>query len=36
MRLRDRMRGESLAKGWTLDEENDALIPPGWVKQSDA
>jgi hypothetical protein len=36
MRLGDRMRAESLAKGWTLDEENDALIPPGWVKQSDA
>ena len=36
MRLRDRIRGENLAKGWTLDEENDCLIPPGWVKRGDA
>jgi hypothetical protein len=35
MRLRDRERRDCLAKGWTLDEENDRLIPPGWVKQGD-
>jgi len=35
MRLRDRERRDCLAKGWTLDEENDQLIPPGWVKQGD-
>ena len=36
LRLQDRMRREDLAKGWTLDEGTDALIPPGWVKQSGA
>ena len=35
MRLRDRERRDCLAKGWTLDEENDCVIPPGWVKQGD-
>jgi|SRR6185369_12866870 len=35
MRLRDRERRDCLAKGWTLDEETDQLIPPGWVKQGD-
>ena len=28
-------RRDCLAKGWTLDEENDQLIPPGWVKQGE-
>jgi hypothetical protein len=34
MRLRDRLRAESLAEGWTVDDEHDALVPPGWVRQA--
>jgi hypothetical protein len=32
LRLRDRLRREDVAEGWTIDEEHDCLIPPGWVK----
>ena len=34
-RLGERHRSEKLEQGWTLDEEQDAIIPPGWVKAPD-
>lgn len=31
-RLSKRTRREQLEEGWTLDEEQDCTIPPGWVR----
>ena len=31
-RLGERQRSEKLEQGWTLDEEQDAIVPPGWIK----
>jgi hypothetical protein len=34
-RLSERHRQEKIAEGWSLDEEHDHLIPPGWVRAAD-
>jgi hypothetical protein len=34
-RLSARRRREQLEEGWTLDEEHDRMIPPGWVRASE-
>jgi hypothetical protein len=34
-RVGERQRSEKLEQGWTLDEEQDAIVPPGWVKAPD-
>ena len=34
-RLRERQRSEKLEQGWTLDEDQDEIVPPGWVKAPD-
>lgn len=31
-RLRDRMMPEMIAEGWSYDEANDQMVPPGWVR----
>jgi len=31
-RLSERRDAEKIAAGWTLDEEHDVLVPPGWQK----
>jgi hypothetical protein len=31
-RLKEREEKEQLSEGWTRDEENDVLLPPGWTR----
>ena len=35
-RLSERTRREQVEEGWTLDEEHDHMVPPGYVKAVDA
>lgn len=31
-RMRERDMPDMIAAGWTLDEERDRMVPPGWVR----